>query len=50
MKLQFYVGMGLGVAAGATASMLMQPRQKDMKKAMDAARQTLDRTLRKFGV
>ncbi len=50
MKLQFYLGMGLGVAAGAAASMLMQPRQKDMKKAMDAARQTLDRTLRKFGV
>ena len=48
MKAQFYLGMGLGVAAGAAASMLMKPREKDVKKALDTARQTLDKTMRKF--
>ena len=48
MKAQFYLGIGLGAAGGAAAAMLLKPREKDMKKAVDAARQTLDKTMRKF--
>jgi gas vesicle protein len=49
MKTQFYVGMGLGIAAASAAAMMMKPKQKDVKKALDAARQTLDRAMRKIG-
>lgn len=48
MKAQFYLGVGLGAAGGAAAAMLLKPREKDMKKAMDSARQTLDKAVRKF--
>ena len=48
MKAQFYLGMGLGAAAGTAAVLLMKPREKDVKKALDTARQTLDKTMRKF--
>ncbi len=48
MKVQFYLGLGLGAAAGTAAAMLLQPREKDMKKALDSARQTLDKAVRKF--
>ena len=49
MKAQFYLGMGLGIAAGVGATMLMKPREKDMKKALNSARQTLDQAVRKIG-
>ena len=49
MKAQFYLGMGLGAAAGTAAVLLMKPRQKDLKKTLDATRQTLERTMRKIG-
>ena len=48
MKAQFYLGVGLGTAAGAAAAMLLKPREKDMKKALDTARQALDKAVRKF--
>ena len=49
MKMQFYLGMGLGAAAGTAAVMLMKPKQKDLMKTLDATRQTLDRAMRKTG-
>ncbi len=49
MKTQFYLGMGLGMAAGAAAAMMMKPKEKDMKKALDSAKQTLDQAVRKIG-
>ncbi len=52
MKMQFYLGMGLGAAAGCAAAMLMKPRKKDgkteVKQALDSARQALDRTIRRI--
>ncbi len=50
MKAQFYLGMSLGLAAGGAAAMLMKPRQKDVKKAVGAAKQTLDQAMRKMGI
>ncbi len=49
MKTSFTLGMGLGIAAGAAAAMLVKPRQKDVKRALDSARQTLDQAVRKLG-
>ncbi len=49
MKVQFYLGMGLGAAAGTAAVLLMRPKQKDLKKTLDATRQTLDRAVRRIG-
>ncbi len=49
MKAPFTLGMGLGIAAGAAAVMLMRPRQKDLKRTLGAAKQTLDQAVRKFG-
>ena len=49
MKAQFYLGMGLGAAAGTAVVMLMKPRQKDLKKTLDATRQALDRAMRRIG-
>ena len=49
MKAQFYLGMGLGVAAGAAGALLMKPKEKDLKKAMSSARQTLDQAMKKLG-
>jgi gas vesicle protein len=49
MKAQFYLGVGLGVAAGAAGALLMKPREKDLKKALGSARQTLDQAMRKIG-
>ena len=48
MKAQFYVGMGLGIAAASAAAMMMKPKQADLKKTLDATRQTLDRAMRKI--
>lgn len=48
MKAQFYVGMGLGIAAASAAAMMMKPKQTDLKKTLDATRQTLDRAMRKI--
>ena len=49
MKAQFYLGMGLGMAAGAAGALLMKPKEKDLKKAMNSARQTLDQAMKKIG-
>ena len=35
MKAQFYLGMGLGAAAGTAAVLLMKPRQKDLYHTKD---------------
>ena len=37
MKAQFFLGMGLGAAAAAGVSMLMNTRQPGVQKAMNAA-------------
>jgi predicted small secreted protein len=49
MKAQFYLGMGLGIAAGTAVTMLMKPKKTGMQKAMDSARKTVDQAMQKLG-
>ncbi len=48
MKAQFFLGMGLGAAAAAGVSMLMNAKQPGVQKAMDAAKQTVDQAKQKI--
>ena len=50
MKAQFYLGMGLGAAAAAGVAMLMKPKKQGVQKAMDTARQAVDKTMGKLGM
>ena len=48
MKAQFFLGMGLGAAAAAGVSMLMNIRQPGVQKVMNAAKQTVDQAKQKI--
>ena len=47
MKAQFYLGMGLGIAA-ASAVLLSKSAKTDMKKALKTTRQAMDTAINKI--
>ena len=49
MKVQFYLGMGLGAAAAAGAMMLMKPKKSGMERTIHEARQAVDSAVQKIG-
>ncbi len=48
MKVQFYLGMGLGAAAAAGAMMLMKPKKNGVERTIHEARQAVNSAVRKM--